>query len=377
MNAIILAAGHGSRMITGKQFIHKPLLPILGTPNIERTIIMLKDYGIKDIIIISGIYAKYYEYLHQKYNCIIISDSTTSFSTLYGIYNIKDKIEDTFIIEGDVVLAENVFDYKPYSYYYVIKYPNCEPDAWKPITDNTGRIKSFNIGSFTSPCIFGISFWSKNDTEYLKDYINRISTPENLMNNNKFWDDYFFDILDRLPIFTHEISATSATEMNDVHEYNLAKELCIQYYSTPDQYFLNLHDFDNDFSFYINNKQAIVYAKKLLEDYNFKHSNHVEDVSGPINFNQNEYTYMVRMKEETIGFISLINEKNYLQLRRIYIDEIHRNQLLGTKLLNKLIAFSKLINKELRVNIYDENALHFYKRLGFKENFLNYVLRSE
>ena len=38
LNAIILAGGYGSRMIAEKQYIHKPLLPILGLPNIERTI---------------------------------------------------------------------------------------------------------------------------------------------------------------------------------------------------------------------------------------------------------------------------------------------------------------------------------------------------
>lgn len=376
MNAIVLAAGHGSRMITSEQYIHKPLLPIQGTPNIERTIMMLKDYGVNDIIIISGIYAKHYEYLQQKYNCLIISDPKTSLSTLYGIYNVRDKLGDTFIIEGDVVLAENVFIYKPYSYYYVMKYPNCEPDAWKPITDISGQIKSFEIGCFKSPCIFGISFWCKNDAEYLKDYIKRISTPENLLNNNKFWDDYFFDILDRLSIFTHEISAASATEMNDIHEYNFAKELCSQYYLNPNQYFMNLHDYNNDFSFCLDRDQAVVYTKKLMEDYNFKHPDHIDDVGIPINFAQNEYTYIIKTKEETIGFIDLVLEDNYLLLRRIFIDDAYRNQLLGTKLVNKLITFSKLISKELRVNVYDENASRFYKRLGFKENFTNYVLRS-
>lgn len=187
MNAIILAAGHGSRMITSKQFIHKPLLPIQGMPNIERTILMLNDFGIEEIFIIAGTYADQYMYLQKKYNCIIIADIHCSISTLYGMYYVKDKINDTFIIEGDVVLAENVFRYETYSYYYVMKYKNPEKDSWKPIIDTSGKIISFDIGYFKSPCIFGISFWSKHDAKQTVTYIN---------NTNELPDfDFNFDKL--------------------------------------------------------------------------------------------------------------------------------------------------------------------------------------
>lgn len=38
MNAIILAAGKGSRMRKDGYSTPKPLLPILGVPNLERTV---------------------------------------------------------------------------------------------------------------------------------------------------------------------------------------------------------------------------------------------------------------------------------------------------------------------------------------------------
>lgn len=104
-----MAAGHSSRMIEEKQYTHKPLLPILGLPNIERTILILNDFGINDIVIIAGIYADQYTFLQEKYGCTIVSDPNCSVSTLYGIYSIVNIIGDTFIIEGDVVLAENIF----------------------------------------------------------------------------------------------------------------------------------------------------------------------------------------------------------------------------------------------------------------------------
>ena len=113
-------------MIAEKQYIHKPLLPILGLPNIERTILMLNDFGISDIVIIAGIYADQYTFLQEKYGCTIVSDPNCWVSTLYGIYSVANIIGNTFIIEGDVVLAENIFINKSYSYYYVMKYLNPE-----------------------------------------------------------------------------------------------------------------------------------------------------------------------------------------------------------------------------------------------------------
>lgn len=152
-------------MIEEKQYTHKPLLPILGLPNIERTILILNDFGINDIVIIAGIYADQYTFLQEKYGCTIVSDPNCSVSTLYGIYSIVNIIGDTFIIEGDVVLAENIFINKPYSYYYVMKYLNPEFDAWKPILDKNGRIIYFKLVAFQNHAfleyLFGVNLMQK------------------------------------------------------------------------------------------------------------------------------------------------------------------------------------------------------------------------
>lgn len=377
MNAIILAGGHGSRMIASGQTVHKPLLPIWGFPNIERTILMLIDFGIKDITVIAGIYAEQYKYLHEKYQCKIISESTASVSTLYGIYSVLDSLGDTFIIEGDVVLAENIFETQTYSFYYTMRYPYCENDSWKPIIDRHGRIISFEVGCFSEPCVFGVSFWSQEDASFIKEFIRNISTKENLENSNKFWDDYFIDILTDIDIFTKEIPYDSATEMNTELEYKRALQLCTDYYSTPDKYFLNLHDCSNNLTFRVDNELSILYTQKLFIDYNSKHPDNLIELNQPIFFDLREYAYVVRKNKMPIGFIDLVVETHYLCLRRIYIDEIHRNQSIGTEVMRKIILFSKLINKELRVNVYDEHAAKFYKRLGFRHNFVNYILRRE
>lgn len=375
MNAIILAGGHGSRMIADKKYTHKPLLPILGLPNIERTVLLLNDFGIKDVVIIAGNYADQYTFLQKKYGCTIVSDPNISLSTLYGIYSVVDIIGDTFIIEGDVVLAENIFISKPYSYYYVMKYLNPESDSWKAILDSEGRINSFKIGCFSEPCIFGVSFWSKSDAEIFKKIIVDISTSEHLINSKNFWDDYFIDYLDQISIYTLEIPNYVATEMNNATEYNIAIEMCQKYYLNPNQYFIHWHNSKNEYTYMIDTSKSLGYTKKLLEDYSYKHPDEDLSLSIPSQFEDNEYPYIIEKGEKSIGFIDLAMDRDFFLLRRIYLDTSYRRQLLGTQILKNIITFSKLINKELRVNVYDEETANFYKRLGFVKNYINYALR--
>ncbi|WP_379698656.1 GNAT family N-acetyltransferase [Mediterraneibacter gnavus] len=274
-------------------------------------------------------------------------------------------------------MAENIFINKPYSYYYVMKYLNPEFDAWKPILDKNGRIISFEIGCFSEPCIFGVSFWSKSDAEIFKKIIADISTPENLSNSENFWDDYFNDFLDEIQIHTLEIPNYVASEMNNIIEYDMAITMCQKYYSNPKQYFINWHNNKNEYSYIMNTSQALSYTQKLLEEYIYKHPDENFSLTKPSYFENNEYPYIIQKEKKSIGFIDIAIEKNFFLLRRIYLDKSYRRQRLGTQILENIITFSKLTNKELRVNVYDEEAEKFYKRLGFRKNFTNYVIRRQ
>ena len=69
MNAIILAAGLGSRFKDITQSTHKSLLDIHGTPNLERTLTFLRQANIDNIVIVTGYLHEQFEYLKKKYDC--------------------------------------------------------------------------------------------------------------------------------------------------------------------------------------------------------------------------------------------------------------------------------------------------------------------
>ena len=72
MNAIILAAGLGSRFKEMTQTVHKALLDICGTPNLERTLSFLREAGISNIAVVTGHLHRQFDYLQEKYGCVLI-----------------------------------------------------------------------------------------------------------------------------------------------------------------------------------------------------------------------------------------------------------------------------------------------------------------
>ncbi|MFG5126161.1 NTP transferase domain-containing protein [Campylobacter lari] len=72
MNAIILAAGLGSRFQELSKITHKAMLKIQGVANIERTIVYLKEAMIDDIYIVIGHLKEQFSYLEKKYNVKLI-----------------------------------------------------------------------------------------------------------------------------------------------------------------------------------------------------------------------------------------------------------------------------------------------------------------
>ena len=72
MNAIILAAGMGTRLRPLTNDRPKCLVEVNGIPMVERQIQFLKEKGIDDITLISGYKAEALDFLKEKYGVDIV-----------------------------------------------------------------------------------------------------------------------------------------------------------------------------------------------------------------------------------------------------------------------------------------------------------------
>ncbi len=109
MQAMILAAGLGTRLLPLTRYLPKPLFPILNTPSIVRILYQLEDAGFKRVII--NIFHQSDQIESVLKGCpldmeVIFSREGTLLGTGGGIINAISHFnpdEPIFIINGDVV----------------------------------------------------------------------------------------------------------------------------------------------------------------------------------------------------------------------------------------------------------------------------------
>ena len=112
MQAVILAAGMGTRIreihALPKGFIHVGEQTL-----IDRSIQCLRDFGILDILIVTGFKAVCYVPLKEKYNRLqtIFNSHYHCYSSLYSLYCAKDFISDDFLLlESDIIYESRAIE---------------------------------------------------------------------------------------------------------------------------------------------------------------------------------------------------------------------------------------------------------------------------
>ncbi|EPO5266053.1 NTP transferase domain-containing protein [Providencia rettgeri] len=234
MNAIILAAGLGSRFGDITKKTHKSLLPINNQPNIERTIKYLIEFGIKDIYIVVGYLSESFQYLKEKYNChLIYNENYDRYNNFHSFYKAFEYFENSFVIDADVVLLKNIFEEHSNSVYYIINRLSQEKE-WIPILNDDGFVNEIIVSSIKEPSLLGISFWTKNDCEIIKDKVSELLEKMKKNNSEKaksliengYWDDIPKLIISKLKVKTKLIDYYDAGEMDNLENYLTIQNLC-------------------------------------------------------------------------------------------------------------------------------------------------------
>lgn len=222
MNAIILAAGLGSRLKDITKKTHKALLPVNDKPNLENTIQLLQEANIREIHIVTGYLAEQFEYLKDKYNCNIIHNPYfEKYNNLYSFYSALDYFGDSFVIDSDVVISKNIFIPLPKnSTYFLIQRDYKTPSKeWIPILDSNGTISEIIISDENKPSLLGISFWNKDSAIRIKNKFKDYLSEEKLLNPSLYWDNIPMDIIRDLKMKCEILSKKDAFEIDNIEHY--------------------------------------------------------------------------------------------------------------------------------------------------------------
>ena len=173
MNAIIIAAGMGTRLNPLTLSIPKPLVKIFGKPMIEKNIEYLLQEGIGEIVIVTGYMKDKFEYLKDKYKEVqlIYNPKYKVYNNIYSFYLVREFLKDSYILDGDIYLRRNIFKKDIDKSKYFSKKINMFNDEWQLLLNNDGKIRKIEIGGSENYIMSGISYFTDEDCQKLKKFV--------------------------------------------------------------------------------------------------------------------------------------------------------------------------------------------------------------
>lgn len=220
MNAIILAAGMGTRLRPLTNDRPKCLVEVNGVPMVERQIHFLKERGFDNITLISGYKAEALNFLKEKYNVdIVFNERYDTCNNINSLYIVRDRFHDTYVLEGDVYMDQNVLlsDISQSTYFArKKKYEN----EWGLEVDSNNKLVKINIGAGEGFLMSGISFWKADDCKKIISHMEEVYANNDY--TNLYWDNMVLDIYNQLDIHVKEIDGIfeidTPKELKDVEK---------------------------------------------------------------------------------------------------------------------------------------------------------------
>ncbi len=223
MNAIILAAGMGTRLRPLTDKVPKALVKVNGEPMIERQIRYLKEIGIKEIIVVTGYLHEEFNYLANKYDVkLVFNDKYDVYNNGYSLYLVREYLHNTYILEGDVFLTNNFLKKNLDASTYFSGIKKEFDSEWILDFNSNNELVNISIGEGTDYIMSGISYWITEDAKTIKDKLEQLVEKNGF--ENLFWDDIVKNNQEEFNIKINKIKSTDWFEIDSVSDLENAEE---------------------------------------------------------------------------------------------------------------------------------------------------------
>lgn len=222
MNAIILAAGLGSRLRPLTLTTPKSQIVVGGKSLIERQIEFLKASGVDEIIVVTGYLHEKFTYLQEKYAVQLIhNDKFADYNNIYSIYLAKDYLGDSFVVDADIYMHTNFIPSKMTKSTYFSSYKDCfENEEWVLQYDkNTKKLQQVVVvkdNQGAGRIMSGVSFWTKADALVLTAKLEAAIASRDF--KNMYWDYMVTENLDLLDVYVNELSDNDMFEIDTLND---------------------------------------------------------------------------------------------------------------------------------------------------------------
>ena len=216
-NAIILAAGFGSRFVPLTYEKPKGLLKVYGQPMIERQIEQLIEKGINEIIIVVGYKKESFDYLIDKYGVKLVYNPEYAIkNNLSSLYCAREWLDNTYIIMSDFYIEKNIFNLYESRSWYSCVYIEDNTGEWYVTASATDKIESIKVGGNDSWALIGPAYFTSALSDVMRthliDYYNRPGTSD------YYWEQILIDNIKTLSIYMNK-------QTENVREFENLEEL--------------------------------------------------------------------------------------------------------------------------------------------------------
>ena len=217
-NAVIMAAGFGSRFVPMTYETPKGLLKVFNEVLIERQIKQLQSVGITDITIVVGYLKESFEYLSDKFNVKLIYNKDYSVkNNISSIYYAQSEMKNTYLLPSDIYMENNL--YRKYEYYsnYSAEFHELKTSEWKVDVNRTNLITKVDAnGGSNCWAINGPTFFSKDFSSKLVQLVNEVYEEDYAA--QWYWEDVYMRNMDQLPMYIRKHQLGSIVEFESLEE---------------------------------------------------------------------------------------------------------------------------------------------------------------
>ena len=219
-NAIIMAAGLGTRMRPLTYKTPKPLIRVAGKPMVESVIEGLHQNGIYDISIVVGYLAEQFNYLGEKYPEVKLINNPyyNQYNNISSLYVARNELKNTVILDGDQLvmnpkLLKREFAHSGYAGAKISQFT----DEWIMHPDDNGRVVSCDRdGGQKGYRLYSVSKWTAEDSEKLRKLVEKEFQAKNY---DIYWDDVsMFKYPDKFDLFVHQVDPGDIVEIDSLDE---------------------------------------------------------------------------------------------------------------------------------------------------------------
>jgi len=217
-NAIILAAGFGSRFVPITYELPKGLIPVHGEPLLERQIRQLKEKNTNEIYIVVGYLKEKFDYLIDKYGVKLVFNPEYALkNNLASLYCVRDCLKNSYILSADNWIERNIFNPIEEKSWYSCVYKTGPTSEWCVRIDDTGRITDVTIGGYDSWVMCGPVFLSRPFSENFAAVIEEYHKKPG--KENYMWENVYIDELQHFDLYINK------QDDNNVYEFESLEEL--------------------------------------------------------------------------------------------------------------------------------------------------------